>query len=330
MEDTEPKYFSATIKAEQVGEDLNVVGFLAVAMIGGMPGLWLMFVSVDDPNKQLHGLLGFLSVLGFFGGLALVLIGFVLGMILWFKVEDYVRKVKGLSAPFNQTTLVTIDENGLNIKGLGLSQWPNVLSIEYVPDASYVLFVHTTAFGKVMLHHDADTLAEVLNFYLSQSSAAAISNAQSSKSSAFEFRAVIFHWPTYFTWILAGYLVGMAVVIGLPMFNADKGFFKNMVGMLVCAPIFAYMIWTIPFWKLSFFAGKRTKAFDLTQDSLSSKDRLIDIDLHSAKISFHRKTGIGYALDFMSIKPQKGKRLDLLVQEEEMAILRNKFNELKR
>jgi hypothetical protein len=325
MEDAKPKHFSARIKVEQVGEDLNIFGFLSFMMICGVPGFWLAILSVDN-TEQVHGWLAFLYALGVFGGIAVALVGFVLGAILWFMLEDYFRKAKGLTAPFNQYSVVTIDENGLNIKDLGLTKWPNVLSLEGVPDAEYALFVHTTSFGKLLLHHDANTLAKVLNFHSGQNRTAVISDALSSKNAAFEFKAVIFRWPTFFTWILAGYLVGLAVVIGLPMFNADKGIFKNLVGIFIGAPIFAYMIWTIPFWQLSFFAGKRTKAFDLTQDRLTSKDRIIDIDLHSAKISFHHKTGIGYVLDFMTVKPQKGKRLDILVNEEEIVILRKKLN----
>jgi hypothetical protein len=325
MEGAEPKYFSARIKAEQVGEDLNIFGFLSFMMICGVPGFWLAIMSLDN-TEQVHGWLAFIYALGLFGGFAVALVGFVVGAILWFMLEDYFRKAKGLTAPFNQYTVVSIDENGLNIKDLGLTKWPNVLRLEGVPDAEYALFVHTTSFGKLLLHHDANTLAAVLNFHSSQNRTAVISDALSSKDAAFEFKAVIFHWPKFFTWILAAYLIAIAIAVGLPIFNPHAGFFKNMVAIFVLAPLCWMLVWTIPMWQISLFAGKRTKAFDLTQDRLTSKDRIIGIDLRSAKISFHHKTGIGYVLDFIAVKPQKGKRIDLLVDEEEMAILRKKLN----
>ena len=221
--------------------------------------------------------------------------------------------------------MITIDESGINIKGLDLLKWTDIVGLEGVPDDDHTLFLHTAPYGKLLLHHPADELYKVFNHYLNQQrdaelNQATLNHAQNSTVAAFEFKATLFNWPIFLTVIIFGYLIGIAVT-GLLLFYANIGFFKNMLAIFLLAPICAYLVWTIPFWQISHFAGKRTKKFVMTQDKLSSKDKAIEVYLLNTKVTFHHKTGIGYKLDFMTIISQNGRRLDLLVEQEELATL---------
>lgn len=316
-------HFSANMQVNQMPKNLSFVRFIALGLLCGAPGFWLGFLIID--NEQ-DGWLISLQMLGFIGCIALTIVGIFLGFILCFMFEDYRDKIRGIPKPFSKETLVTIDENGLYIKSLGLAKWSDVLSLEGVPDADHLLIVYTTPYGKLMLYHDAHTLATAPNDHINQNRAAILDGAQSKSSSAFEFKAVVFHWPIFYTWILSGYLFAIAIVIGLFVLKPDAGFFKLAISILVLAPACAWLVWTIPLWQLSLFAGKRTKTFELSQDRLTSKDGKIDIDLHRSKVKLHHKNGIGYVLDFMTVKPQNGRRLDVLVYEEEMTVLQKNFN----
>ena len=66
----------------------------------------------------------------------------------------------------------------------------------------------------------------------------------------------------------------------------------------------------------------------MKSEHLVSLDSTIDIDLCLAKVRFVKKSGIRYALSFVSIEPQQGKQIDLLVNEEEQVIVHGKLKAL--
>lgn len=328
--DITPKYFSATIKVAQFTKELNLFGFLLFGMLGVVSGFWLSLIGIGRGEHE-SGWLSFLYNLSIFGAIFLVVIGGFGGLLAYHVWEEFWRKKSGQAKPFSQKTLVTMDENGITIRGLGIATWLDITGYEYIPDNASQLIIYARQYGRLMLSHDTSSLTVVLDYYLSQSREQELQHATASRATPLLFKAVIFHWPTFYTWILAGYLFSIAVGIGLffskPIYDGED-LFKLIVAVVVLMPTCAWLIWSIPFWQLSFFANKRSKTFKLKSEHLVSLDSTIDIDLCLAKVRFVKKSGIGYALSFISIKPQQGKQIDLLVNEEEQVIVHGKLKAL--
>lgn len=275
----------------------------------------MLFLGLDDQKTET-----FINSLYLFGGIVLLIFGVFAALFLWVFIE--MQRSKGKTKnDFHSTTQVSMNETGITIEKLGELSWHQVLSLELIPDCDNGLIVHTSTLGRLMFGANDDDLIPLINHYLE---ATRIENLHLSKTSegSYHFKAVVFHWPRFFAWILAGYLAAIAIIY--VALTADKEFFKTLTGLVVMVPFSTLLVWSIPFGKLSYFQSHRTKAFELIKTKLFDGNGS-SIDLSSSRIHRQEKSGIGYSLKFLSIIPKTGNRLDLLLGESEIQVILDKL-----
>jgi hypothetical protein len=317
--------FSATINVTQVGSAGGVVFvLLPFMMLCASPRFWLATLWDVDAT----GWRALYATAGMFGSTALAMAGMVGGIVLWAMFEQWRCARKG-TTPFHDSTQVTIDRNGLAIAGMGTSTWIDVLSYEGVPDSDDYLIVHTRQYGRLLFHCAADVLAPLLDHYMGEMRAGELRQARDPGDAApFRFTAVVFHWPTFFAWIAAGYAAAALVGIVLVASGPDTGMVKTLVCLVVLMPLCAWLVWSIPFWQLSLFAASRTRAFVLAGDILRTTDGAWYIDVRTARVRARTEKGVGYALSFISVRPPRGRRLDMLMDVPESSMLMDKLIEM--
>lgn len=313
--------YAATIKVSQAGPGLCLTGLLGLSMLCAVPGFWLAVQFDADAT----GWRALSASAGMFAGIALAMVGMVAGMIFWFVLEQRYLRWRGVTL-FSATTPVRADARGLTVEGLGVCAWGDVLSHEGIPDSGSALIVHTRPYGRLLVEAELEALLPVLDHHLEAARESGLRAARA--DAALRFRALVFHWPRFLLWIAAGYLLGGAAVLGL-LYNAQNaGFFKTLVGLALLPAMSAWLIWTIPFWQLSLFSPGRTRAFELRGAALQSSDGAWRIDLREARVRYRVASGIGYRLEFFSIRPARGKRLDLVLEAPERTALLGALNAL--
>lgn len=269
----------------------------------GVAAAWLL-----DPDAT--GWYIALGMVGMIGFLAAWLVGLVFVVRAWIWVETHwLRPEKSRPKPFNENTQVDIGEEGFSVQGLGRVEWIDVLGIEAIPDSDNYLIVHTRPFKKLMLTAPVDELVPVINHYL-----ALRTHAKAMPKGTVQSRAMLFCWRCFLAWVWAGYALAGAAGIALLLNASDAGFLKTMVGLCVFMPVVAWLVWTIPFSRISLFSRSRVRAFQLDNTQLRSIDGDWQVDLRQARVSHRRASGIGYEFDFLAIRPKAGKRLDLLLE----------------
>jgi hypothetical protein len=265
--------------------------------------VWL----VDMDATGWYIALGMVTWLALF---AVWLVGVVFVVRGWIWVETkWLRSGKARPKPFDATAQVDIGEGGFSVEGLGRVEWIDVLTIEGIPDSDSYLIVHTRPFRKLMLTAPVDELARVLNHYLALKTAAPPARAGTVQS-----RAMFFCWRCFLAWIWAGYALAWAAGIALLSNASDAGFLKTVVALGVLVPLTAWLVWAIPFARISTFASSRVRAFELDGTRLRSTDGEWEADLLRARVSRRYASGLGYEFSFLAIRPQSGKRVDLMLE----------------
>jgi hypothetical protein len=242
--------------------------------------------------------------------MALWLVGLVVVVRAWIWVETHwLQSAKGRAKAFNECTRVDIGEGGFSVQGLGHVDWIDVLALEGIPDSDNYLIVHTRPFRKLMLTAPVDELAPVINHYL-----ALRSSVKATQAGRLQSRAMVFCWRCFLAWIWAGYGLAGAAGIALLLNVSDAGFMKTMVGLCVLMPLIAWLVWAIPVSQISTFSHSRVRAFELDGTRLRSIDGEWQFDLLRARVSRRRASGIGYEFTFLTIRPESGKGLDLILE----------------
>ena len=321
---TAPPHYAADTSVSQVGSGVSLTGLLGLSMLCAAPGMWLA-VQFD---AEATGWRAAYASLGMFSGIALSMMGMVGGMVLWFVLEHYWLRLRG-RVPFSQTTALRLDAQGLSVAGLGTCPWQEVLSYEGVPDSDSTLIIHTRPYGGLLVHAETDLLLPVLDHYLQATRESALREARLGEADAvLRFKAMVFHWPRFLAWIIAGY--GLAGGIGIALlYNAgNAGLLKTVVGLVVLLPLSAWLLWTIPFWQLSLFGARRTRAFELAGHTLRSLDDAWQLDLRETRARFRSVSGIGYAMAFFTLRPKRGRRLDLILEAPERDALADALRRL--
>jgi UPF0716 family protein affecting phage T7 exclusion len=263
--------------------------------------------AIDPDAKGWYIALGMVIMLAF---IALWLVGLVVVVRAWIWVEKHwLQSAKGRAKAFNECTRVDIGEGGFSVQGLGHVDWIDVLTLEGIPDSDNYLIVHTRPFRKLMLTAPVDELAPVINHYL-----ALRSSVKATRTGTLQSRAMVFCWRCFLAWIWAGYALAGAAGIALLLNVSDAGFMKTMVGLCVLMPLIAWLVWAIPVSQISTFSHSRVRAFELDGARLRSIDGAWQFDLLRARVSRRRASGIGYEFTFMTIRPESGKRLDLILE----------------
>lgn len=305
--------FSQRIQVDQTAEGAAIMGFLATGMLGGVPGFVVSILSHSDAT----GWWGFVSLFGILGGGVLSIIGMLAGMVAWFPLEQRWLAWRG-KLPFSAVTRVVMDETGLQIEGLGCSPWDEVMSWESIPDSNSALIIHTQRYGGLLLRAPIDTLIPLVAHHLNLSREAALQNPA---DAPFRFRAQVFSWPRFILWIIAGYAAGIGAAAALILAGPIYDPFKMLVGLIMLPVMCAWLIWTIPFWRLSLFSDRHIRAFELKGAVLQMGDGSWVADLTTSQVQNRQTWGIGYNLTFITLRPHQGKRLDLLLDTPEHAAL---------
>jgi hypothetical protein len=294
-----PRFSGAIGVSQHRSEGMWVV--LLFSMLGVLPGAVLMDLDAASWMQ-------FLCVAGMVLGM---IAGMLLGTVLIMRWET--RKGQVL---FSKTTQVTIDQDGVNINDLGLLSWQDVLSYEGIPDSTSAMIIFSRQYGELLLQDIAvDELIPILNAHLESARA---NNFTEAMTQVFRFKAVIFHWPKFMAWIVAGYVLSVTLGLFLVLNAPNAGAFKTIVGLMLLVPTAAWLLWIIPFSQIDLFSARYTKAFELRDALLVSSDGQWEVDLREADVSFRKASGIGYAFDFVSIRPHRGGRLDLLMDVPEL------------
>lgn len=315
--DNAPPVFSARIEVAQTASGLSIIGLLAMGMLGGVPGFALA-VLVD---KEATGWRALASALGSLGGIVLAIVGMLAGMVFWFLLEHRWQARRG-KLPFSALAQVDIDARGLVVDGLGQVAWGEVLSWEGIPDSESALIVHTQPFGGLLLHAATDELVPLLAYYLASSSAEAVEKAkEASGEGVFHFKAQIFSWPRFLAWIIAGYVAALGVAVFLIVAGPAGHPFKMLVALSVLMPLCAWLVWSTAFSRLSLFGNRFVRAFDIRGYVLEMGDGSWRADLKNSQVHDRTTRGIGYELNFISVRPEQGARLDLLIELPEHAAL---------
>ncbi len=301
--------FKGKIQVTQKGSVWVFLSIIFAMAAGSMPGILLAISAFEAETWK-----ALIAV----AGICLGFIGMFAGPVAWWMVEDRWRKRTGRQL-FQEKTLVIIDAQGMHVEGLGHSTWDEVLSYEGIPDSESALVVYTRRYGGLMLDALVEDLRAVLDHYLDRAQHAQIDGA-GEPGTTFRFRALVFHYPTFLAWITAGYLMAI-LMIGVIISESEVGFLKTSVALFIVPPMVAWLTWTIPFWQMSAFSAGRMAAFSLTGTTLTRSDSKWAIDVRATPAQCIHARGIGYALEFISFAPKKGRRLDLVMEDRNMETL---------
>jgi hypothetical protein len=297
----EPR-FDARIPVSQTGADIHFVGMLGFSMLCAAPFFAAALWFADESPT------GWRAAASALAGVGLILVACVAmlaGLVGWMVLETKWRRWRGQPDLFNETTAVAVGPLGLTIDGLGHADWADVLSTEGVPDSDSHLILHTRPFGKVMLQAPLDTLAATVAHYLDRPGDAEPADTP--------LRAIVFSWPRFCAWIWTGYALAGAVAVGLIFVNPHAGTFKTLVALGVLMPLTAWLVWWIPFAQLGTFSAKRVRAFTLDGTELRSTDGRWAVDLRQHPAVYREARGVGYALEFLTLRPREGGRFDIVL-----------------
>jgi hypothetical protein len=320
----QPPLFEAHIAVEQTGGATGIAGMLTVGMLGGIPAMALAYPLIE--REQSTGWFAFLVTLGILGCIVLWIVGMFAGFMLWFAFEERWRTWRGKKL-FSGTARVRIDQDGLFVEGLALNVWREVLGWEGVPDSDNYLIVHTQRFGGLLLSTPVGPLVEALGHYQAAARAeAARLEIDSHGRPNFEFKALVFHWPGFYAWILLGYLLAGALAVGLLAARFEDDAFKALVGCVVVCPLVAWLVWAIPLARISLFSARAMRSFVLHGNTLEMGDGAWSADLSTSRVVAQSRSGLAYDLSFLTVVPRRGRRLDLVVDEPERALLIEQIN----
>lgn len=242
--------------------------------------------------------------------LVVMIASFALGWWLWEKLfpkqTGYYGETHWYAGP-----------DGLHIDLVCQLPWSHVLATEPIPDDDTHMLIHSVGHGTLMLDLGSATEWEAMHQLIHHYLAA-------SKTDGMIFRAQVFHWPRFFCWILAGYILP-AVMLYYALPENNKGFLGVLAIIFVVAPILAWLIWSIPTsFDLGIMGGRKMRAFRCVGHTLYCLEDQRVIDLHAVRIK-HRWAwwGGGPKFDFVSVLPKAGKRLDLIPEDGDAQALYN-------
>lgn len=278
-------------------------------MVGGV---WLI-------DAEATGLLGFLAGLGMLVFVVLSIVACFGGLLLWMWIEQAWDRWRGHQF-FDASTTLRMDSQGFCVEGLGTVAWPDVLALEGVPDSDSALIVHTRPFSGLLLQHDVDALLPVLQHYMGLCEQQMRQDCANDAPQQGQVKALPFYWPGFLVWVGAGYVAAGAVWFALVL-GSNRGVVGTVLGGLVLAVMVAWLVWAIPFAQLSTFSPKRIRAFALEGTQLASTDGRWRWDLRTCRVRYRHKRGVGFNLSFVSIRPAKGRGLDLLLEPADMTWL---------
>lgn len=310
-----PPDFSRSIGVSQHGNGSGGFSLIMLCTMVPMGAAFYLGMLLDQRASGVWFVLGMVVLVVL--GLVATLMG--IGLAMW--IEGRWRILRGLAPLFNDTTQVDIDAAGLAVQGLGTVAWRDVLALEGIPDSESALIVHTRPFEKLMLQAPTEELGAVLSHYMDlQSRSGDLEQQRLAAAGSVRCRALVFDWPRFMAWIWAGYLLAATAGAVMLFAKPDAGLFKHLVMLFVLMPMVAWLVWAFPFSQLGVFAPGRVRAFELEGWQLRSGGAL-EFDLREACVTLRRSKGIGFDLEFISVRPFKGRGIDILIADQEQRAL---------
>jgi hypothetical protein len=278
----------------------------------------IKYVDLDAPLGLGMGLVTMVGVMIWAG---LCVVAMFAGLVWWFWLETkwYERRQ---GAPFSATTRVVVDERGLQISDLGRVDWQDVLSLACIPDSDSGVIVRTNhaAIKSVLLRADHDEILPVLHHHMAAWSERCTQAHRQGPKGSYVFKAMVFNWRRFMGWIVAGYAAGAAVAVWM-MIESNHGIFETLVAAVFMALLAIWLVWLRPLSQLGTFAARRVQSYELDGLQLRPLDGSDAIDLTGARVLRRSRAGIGYQLDFYSIRPHRGRSLDLISDDQVMSTL---------
>lgn len=299
----EAPHYSGRIQVSQSSEDTSDSVGIAVSILAAAP---FFAVAVWCMDNEFTGWRAAAAVGGAIFLMLLACVAMVFGLGAWITLQAARRRRRGQPEPFDRTTMVAIGPHGVSMEGLGHVDWPDVLSFEGIPDSESHLIVHTRPFGPVMLGGPCDMLVPIVQHYLEHPGV--------SGAVVPPVRAVVFSWPWFRSWIWAGYALAAAMVVAMLLANPDAGALKTMSALFLVPVMTAWLVWSIPFGRLSTFSARRVSAFVLNDTVLRDTCGRWTIDLRRQPAQYRQASGIGYRVAFLTLRPLDGARIDLVLE----------------
>jgi len=264
-------------------------GVLAGALLGQAPGFALLYWSV--------GIEGFWGGLLTVAGISVAMVGCMVGILL-----PILRPWEKSPKPPRLPSRVHVEtrEEGLHVGGYRCVPWGDIRNIEFIPDSEGTLIVHARPWS-LMLQWDAEVMARAIQWHVNQACG---------RDREF-FRALPFNRLWFHSWIIAGYVIAIAITVLCLQENA-KGFLGALVMVCVVGPLAAGLIWAIPLNELSLAGGRRVRAYRVQDRVLYDEDGPLRIDLKSARYVQRRARGLFYDIDFVTIEAPGARALHLI------------------
>ena len=306
-----PPDFSGRTSVSQHGGNAGLGPILLFTMLGmaavGVPAY---------PLLDRH--IGWITTLVVVGMIVGMFIGMLVGFALLMWSESVWRRYRDLPPRFLGTTQVDIGTAGIAVEGLGVVAWRDVLAWEGIPDCEAALMVHTRQFEKLMLSAPVHVLIPLLMHYMDRQTLEVDAEAvRRREAGIMNCRAALFNWPVFMAGIWAGYLLSGALVIASLVAKPDGGLLKNLSFIAIGLPAIAWLVWAIPFSQLDKSTGGRVCAFEFDGTHLRSTDGKWHFNLNDVVAIDRRSKGIGFDLEILSLRPAKGRGIDMLIERED-------------
>lgn len=311
--------FDKVIQVSQVPSAGGVLGMFIFAGIMPLGPIWLFapFFEGGAEAGLLMGLVHFACVI-LWGLLGVASMFF--GFFVWYVIETRWQAWRK-TTPFDAKTRVRIDSLGLHIDGMGSVTWREVLDLEGIPDSSSAIIVHTTGLKSVMLREELDVILPVLQHHMAAH--AELSSAlpvEHTADAELGFKALVFSWNRFNLWMWSGHAMAGVVAVTI-LYDGRKGVVVDFLVALLLYAMVAGLIRAIPIFQLDTMGSRRVRSFALRGCELTVLGETDVVDLKGARITRRNRSGLGYQMDFFSIRPRRGRKLDLMADKQVMARL---------
>lgn len=319
--------YDAVIAVSQVPPMGGIWGMMTCITLGMMGWVTLTVPSLEWGDGDLSWWMRLVWLIYMILLVSLSVVSMAAGGMLWYVIETRWQAWRK-TTPFEATTRVRMDDHGLLIEGLGEMGWQNVLELEGIPDSSAALIVYTSRFKGVLLKAAHDDVLPVLQHHMAaHAQRNRMKLLEQGPEAGYAFKAMVFNWRGFLSWIWLGYLMAGAVAVEI-LQDARKDPFTNGLVALVLSVMVAGLIRAVPLFQLGTLGGKRMRAFVLKGCELTPAGHASPVDLHGARITRRNRAGLGYQIDFFSIRPSRGRGWDLMADSQVMATLMYMFRKL--
>ncbi|MET1076941.1 MAG: hypothetical protein ABWY06_02865 [Pseudomonas sp.] len=154
--DTVYLYSNHTFACQISGDGPNLYLMVSCVLLGMAPSPLIGWVLLDSEHAA------WVEVVGFALALVIWIPGFFGGIFLAHWLEKRIRTLLGVELFSAANTLITLDQQGLYIEGLGLSSWAEVEQWQDYSDSHNYVLITTRRFGQIMLVEQPERFFAIL------------------------------------------------------------------------------------------------------------------------------------------------------------------------